>query len=209
MVATSPRNYVPWYVRWDLLTLAPGVILSLAMVWSVVRSIANANWADGLQVLVGVALPALAIGILFARLRWLPGWLAHILAAALGVAWAIQQIGPLLVNQISQELNITLADRLASWGDRGTEILIRTIIWLRVLEVGGRGEDIVLFVVALSLLSWALGYATGWLLFRSGWTWWAVLRDMAPAELAEAVWRNAAIIFGLPNRNGQHELMIS
>ncbi|MFL5804555.1 MAG: DUF4129 domain-containing transglutaminase family protein [Roseiflexaceae bacterium] len=175
MVATSPRNYVPWYLRWDLLTLAPGVILAFTMVWSVVRSIANANWADGLQVLVGVALPALAVGILFARLRWLPGWLAHLLTAALGVAWAIQRIGPLLVDQISQELNTTLADRLVSWGDRGTEILIRTIIWLRVLQVGGRGEDIVLFVVALSLLSWALGYATGWLLFRSGWTWWAVL----------------------------------
>jgi Transglutaminase-like superfamily/Domain of unknown function (DUF4129) len=175
MVATTPRNYVPWYLRWDLLTLAPGVILAFVMVWSVVRSIANANWADGLQVLIGVTLPALALGILFARLRWLPGWLAHLLAAALGIAWAIQRIGPLLVDQISQELNITLADRLVSWGDRATEILIRTIIWLRVLQVGGRGEDIVLFVVALSLLSWALGYATGWLLFRSGWTWWAVL----------------------------------
>src|SRR5205814_8210248 len=92
-----------------------------------------------------------------------------------GVAWAIQRIGPLLVQQIAQELNAPLADRLATWSDRATEILIRTIIWSRVLQVGGRGEDIVLFVVALALLAWALGYATGWLLFRSGWTWWAVL----------------------------------
>jgi hypothetical protein len=175
MVATTPRNYIPWYLRWDLITLVPGVILTFAMVWSVVQSIANGNWADGLLVLVGVALPALAVGTLFAQLRWLPGWLAHVLAAALGIAWAIQRIGPLLVEQISQELNLSLADRLVSWGDRATEILIRIIVWLRVLQVGGRGEDIVLFVVALSLLSWALGYATGWLLFRSGWTWWAVL----------------------------------
>ncbi len=175
MVATTPRNYTPWYLRWDLITLAPGVILAFVMVWSVVPSIAGANWADGLRVLISVALPALAVGVLFAQLRWLPAWLAHPLSAALGLAWAIQRIGPLLVDQISQELNIALDDRLLSWGDRATEILIRTIIWLRVLQVGGRGEDIVLFVVALSLLSWALGYATGWLLFRSGWTWWAVL----------------------------------
>src|SRR5262245_27514718 len=136
MVATTPRNYVPWYLRWNLITLAPGVILSFVMVWSVARSIANANWADGLQVLISVTLPALALGIVFARLRWLPGWLAHLLAAVLGIAWAIQRIGPLVVDQISQELNISLADRLVSWGGRATEILIRTIIWLRVLQVG-------------------------------------------------------------------------
>jgi hypothetical protein len=177
MVATTPREtpYIPWYLRWDIPTLVPGALLSFVMVWSVIQSIANANWADGLQVLVSVALPGLLVGIIFARLRWLPAWLAHLLAAALGIAWAIQQIGPLLVDQISQELNTALADRLVTWGDRATEVLIRTIIWSRVLQAGGRGEDIVLFVVALALLSWALGYATGWLLFRSGWAWWAVL----------------------------------
>jgi transglutaminase-like putative cysteine protease len=177
MVATTPREtpYIPWYLRWDMPTLVPGALLSFVMVWSVIQSIANANWADGLQVLVAVALPGLLVGIIFARLRWLPAWLAHLLAVALGIAWAIQQIGALLVDQISQELNTALADRLVTWGDRATEILIRTIIWLRVLQAGGRGEDIVLFVVALALLSWALGYATGWLLFRSGWAWWAVL----------------------------------
>jgi transglutaminase superfamily protein/uncharacterized protein DUF4129 len=175
MVATSPKNYIPWYLRWNLPTLLPGVLLSFVMLWSVIQSIANANWATGLQVLVSVALPALLVGIIFARLRWLPGWLAHLLSAALGIAWAIQRIGPLLVDQISQELNTAMADRLVTWSDRATEILIRTVIWSRILSVGGRGEDVVLFVVALALLSWALGYATGWLLFRSGWAWWAVL----------------------------------
>src|SRR5437899_2893676 len=101
MVATTPNNYVPWYLRWDLPALLPGALLSFVMVWSVVQSIANANWAAGLQVLVSVALPALLVGSIFARLRWLPGWLAHLLSAALGIAWAIQRIGPLLVEQIS------------------------------------------------------------------------------------------------------------
>jgi hypothetical protein len=175
MVATTPKNYVPWYLRWNLPTVLPGALLAFVMVWSVIQSIANANWAPGLAALVGVALPALLVGIIFARLRWLPGWLAHLLSAALGIAWAIQRIGPLLVEQISQELNTAMADRLVTWGDRATEILIRTIIWSRILSVGGRGEEVVLFVVALALLSWALCYTTGWLLFRSGWTWWAVL----------------------------------
>jgi hypothetical protein len=145
------------------------------MIWSVTRSIAVSNWAEGLTVLSGVALPALLVGILFAQLRWLPNWLAHLLSAALGVAWAVQRIGPLLVREVGRELGIPVGERLVTWGDRASEIVIRAQIWGRVLAAGGRGEDIVLFVVALALLMWALGYATGWLLFRSGWAWWAVM----------------------------------
>jgi transglutaminase-like putative cysteine protease len=194
MVATTPRNYVPWYLRWELSTILPGALLSFVMVWSVIQSIASSNWADGLRALVGVALPALLVGIIFARLHWLPSWLAHILSAALGVAWSIQQIGGLLVEQISTELNTAMADRLVTWGDRATEILIRVIVWSRVLAVGGRGEDVVLFVVALALLCWALGYATGWLLFRSGWPWWAVLLN------AMTILVNYTFAFPKPNQ---------
>jgi hypothetical protein len=145
------------------------------MVWSVTRSIGTSNWAEGLEVLTSVALPALAVGIIFARLRWLPSWLAHLLSAALGLAWAIQQIGPLLVHEVGQELGASMGERLITWGDRASEILIRSTMWARILQAGGRGEDIVLFVVALALLMWALGYATGWLLFRANWVWWAVV----------------------------------
>src|SRR5262245_68367 len=118
-VATRPAQqpYIPWYLRWDLPALVPAVLLAILMVWSVTQSIALSNWADGLGVLNSVAIPALLIGIIFARLRWLPGWLAHLLSAALGFAWAIQQIGPLLVNQIAQEFSPTLAGRLITWGD--------------------------------------------------------------------------------------------
>src|SRR5262245_27661670 len=164
MVATTPaaKPYVPWYLRWDLPAVLPGVILSALMLWSVTRSIAVSNWAEGLEVLTSVALPALLVGILFAQLRWLPGWLAHLLSAALGVAWAVQQIGPLLVREVGHELGAPIGERLVTWGDRASEILIRAEIWWRILAAGGRGEDIVLFVVALALLMWALGYATGW-----------------------------------------------
>lgn len=177
MVATTPRStpYIPWYRRWELPALLPGALLAFVMQWSVIQSIANANWADGLALLVNVALPALLVGIIFARLPWLPGWLAHILSAALGIAWSIQQIGPLLVHQITQEFNAPLAERLIAWNDRAAEVLIRVMIWGRVLAAGGRGEDIVLFVVALALLCWACAYMTGWFLFRLGWTWWAVI----------------------------------
>ena len=60
-------------------------------------------------------------------------------------------------------------------GERATEILLRALVWLRILQAGGRGEDIVLFVVTVALLMWALGYLTGWLIFRAGRTWLAVV----------------------------------
>src|SRR5262245_57115942 len=176
MVATTPAKYrVPWYLRLDLPAVLPTALLAFVMVWSVTQSIGTSNWADGLEVLTTVALPALLVGLIFARLRWLPGWLAHLLSAALGIAWAIQQIGPLLIQQIGQELNPSLASRLTTWSEYASEIVIRIIMWGRILQAGGRGEDIILFIVALALLSWALGYTTGWLLFRAGWPWWAVV----------------------------------
>jgi transglutaminase-like putative cysteine protease len=177
MVATTPaaRPYIPWYLRLGLPVVLPSGLLAALMLWSVTRSIGTSNWAEGLEVLTFVALPALLVGIIFARLPWLPGWMAHALSAALGVAWSIQQIGPLLVREVGLELGAPLAGQLVTWSDKASEILIRATIWGRILQAGGRGEDIVLFVVALALLMWALGYATGWLLFRSGWAWWAVI----------------------------------
>lgn len=177
MVATTPasRSYVPWFLRWNLPVIVPGGLMAGAMLWSVTRSIAESNWAEGLAILTLIALPALLVGIIFAQLRWLPGWLAHLLSAALGVAWSVQCAGPLLVREVGHELGPVLGERLVSWGDWASEIVIRMLMWLRVLAAGGRGEDIVLFVIALALLIWALGYATGWLLFRAGWAWWAVV----------------------------------
>jgi hypothetical protein len=177
MVATTPsqKPYVPWYRRWDLPTLLPGVILALVMVWSVVQSIANANWANGLDILVSIALPGLIVGVIFARMVWLPGWLAHLLSAALGIAWMIQRSGALLAAEIATDFGPAQAARLVDWGDRATELLIRFIALTRIVQAGGRGEDIVLFVVALALLIWALAYTSAWMLFRNGWTWWVVV----------------------------------
>ncbi|GAB4209484.1 MAG: transglutaminaseTgpA domain-containing protein [Roseiflexaceae bacterium] len=181
MVVTTPsaRPYVPWYQRWDLPALVPGVMFAALMVWSVAQSVAIANWAEGLGILALVALPGLLVGVLFARLTWLPAWLAHTLSAALGVAWAIQRIGPLLVSEIARDMGRPLAERLNDWGSYASEVLIRIIVWGRIIQSGGRGEDIVLFIVALALLFWALGYATAWLLFRADATWPAVVLNAA------------------------------
>jgi transglutaminase-like putative cysteine protease len=149
--------------RSELLELAPGALLAGLMIWCVVRSLVIANWAAGLEVLVPVTMLAFATGLVFARLLWLPAWFAHLLSATLGLVFIIQRLGTLM------------GERLTTWPDQATELLIRTIIWARVLANGGRGEDILLFVAAVSLLGWLLGYCTAWMIFRQGWVWRPVL----------------------------------
>ena len=166
---------MPWSQRLELPILLPSVLLAAVMLWSVVQSVATSNWAEGLGLLVVVALPAFVVGLLFARIQWLPGWLAHSLSLVLGVVWSVQCIGPLLVNEIRGELGPALANRLVNWSDKASEILIRSVLLARTVQAGGRGEDIVLFIIALALLMWALGYATAWLLFRAHWAWAAVI----------------------------------
>ncbi len=150
-------------VRPTLLDLVPGLILCLIMVWAVMRSIVVGQWSPGIDILPMVALPALVIGVIFAQMRQISYWLAHLCSAAIGVTWIIARLQPLL------------DPRLTTWSDSAIELLIRIIAWSRMLANGGRGEDIVLFVLSLALLSWMLGYHSAWFIFRRGWVWWAIL----------------------------------
>jgi transglutaminase-like putative cysteine protease len=138
-----------------LITILLGATMTLATVQSIVAS----NWARGLQLLLTVAIGGIVVGAGFAQARWLPKWLAHSLSVVLGIAWAVNRIGPLL------------GDALPTWKDQATEVLIRAIILMRILANGGTGEDLLLFITVLALLGWSLGYATMWMLIRRGWSW--------------------------------------
>jgi transglutaminase-like putative cysteine protease len=142
---------------------AATVLLGAAMTLATVQSIVASNWARGLGVLLSVALGGLVVGAGFALVRGLPNWLAHTLAACLGIVWSVERIGPLL------------GPALPTWKDQATELLIRTIILGRVLTSGSNGEDLLLFIAVLALLSWLLGYATMWMLLRLRWAWLPML----------------------------------
>jgi transglutaminase-like putative cysteine protease len=176
MVATTPEQAAgpSWLRRLEIGSLLPGALLAALMLWCVFQSVEGARWAAGIDMLTGIALLALLVGVAFARLGWMSPWLAHPLAAALGVALAVQRSGPALLREVEREFGASAAGRLTTWPDLASEIAIRATIWLRILGAGGRGEDIVLFIVVLALLAWALGYLTGWLVFRSHQTWLAV-----------------------------------
>jgi transglutaminase-like putative cysteine protease len=139
-------------------------LLGAIMTLSVVQSIIDSHWTNfGLPVLNTIAVGGLLVGAIFGSFPWLPGSLSHLLAGVLGLAWVINRIGPLL------------GPGLVTWRDQATELLIRTIILARVLENGGTGDDLLLFITVLGLLAYVLGYATLWLLLRRGSAWWVVL----------------------------------
>jgi transglutaminase-like putative cysteine protease len=162
---TLPRSTPTRPFSSELGEVLPGAFLVLLIVGAVIHSLANSNWAPGLDVLIPMSLPALLVGVIFARLRWLPGWLAHTLSALLAVVWMVHLLGD------------QMSDRLLTWRDQATELIIRGLIWGRVLAGGGRGEDILLFLAALCLLCWILAYGTAWMVFRHGWAWRAVLAN--------------------------------
>lgn len=157
VLAAQPR--AKWRFSRELAATLPGAFLILLMTGSVVYALSVSGWAPGLEALRPMALLAFLTGVIFARLPRLPAWLAHLLSAALAFTWVVPLLAPLL------------DERLVTWRDRAADLLIRSLIWGRVLAAGGRGEDIVLYVLALCLLCWSLAYGTAWAVLRKGQVW--------------------------------------
>lgn len=162
-LTTSANRPAPREWSRELAEVLPGFLLILLMTGAVVWSLSVSNWAVGLEVLRPMALLGLVLGAIFARLPWLNPGLAHLLSGMLGFTWAIHLLGDLM------------DARLITWRDQATDLLIRGLIWARVIGAGGRGEDILLFVFVLCLLVWLLAYSTAWMVLRRGWTWRPIL----------------------------------
>lgn len=147
----------------SLITAVLGAILPLMTAQSIVAS----NWANDTHVLLWVTLGGVIVGAVFALVRALPGGVAHLLSAALAVIWTVSRVGQLF------------GPALPTWRDQAIELLIRTIVLLRVLRSGSSGEDVILFITVLSLLGWLAGYVTLWWLLRRGWAWRPILLNAA------------------------------
>jgi transglutaminase-like putative cysteine protease len=160
-------------------------LLAAGLTLPTVHSIAVSNWVnDGLQVLVVVAFGGLVTGTLLALMRRFPAWLAHPLAIGLGVVWTVDRM-PLM------------DPALFTWRDRATDLLIRTTVLGRKLASGAPGEDLLLFILVLSLLAWILAYATVWMLVRQNLAWLPVLLNGAVlfVNLTYAAQKPPAILF--------------
>lgn len=146
-------------IRPDRLFL--GVLL-LLMVGSLARSIEQARWTEGLQVLMPIAVLGVICGVLLAESR-LGTVRAHAFGSLLGLVIVVWQTGQVLT---PEELN---------GGARVGVVISRFREWLSVIISGGKSQDELLFVFTMGAIVWFLSYNSSWFVLRYGWAWWAVL----------------------------------
>jgi transglutaminase-like putative cysteine protease len=150
-------------------------VLLLALVLTACGSLQGAAWHAALQRALAITTPAavvgLVLGFLLAWIRRIPRVVAHIVGSLAGVALVVQLSGTLrsvILPTTGQSLPF-LDPALQGWKDLATELLIRGVILWRTFVRGASGEDIVLFIVLLTWVSWLIGFLSAWFAIRSHW----------------------------------------
>ncbi len=145
----------PW---WDF----RATFYLLGAVFILALRLLSTQWAESLNVFIGLAILATLLGIMLGYSRF-PGWLAGVLSAAYGsiiIPWLF---------------GLTL-DKDISWYDR-----IVNILWFRLRFTIGQytsGEsvnDTILFVAILAVLFWVIDFLAGFVLVRKGSAWGTIL----------------------------------
>jgi len=142
------------------------------MLLSVVWSVRAAEWTEGLAILQWIAILAMAFTLLLARLRRLPGVIAHLLLLAMGALW------------VTLMLNLVFAPPVVPAGlvppgaelSESVRIMFQQMLrW--VLEPSGAEVWLsnFMFVSLLAVLTWLLCYLSTWFILRAHWVWGAVV----------------------------------
>ena len=137
-------------------------ILLYTMLFSMTGSIATADWSDDLSMLTFAAAGGVTLGILIAKIRRLPGALAHFLMFLV----MVPAIATLTTTVLPNEL--TFLEKLVALQER-----IQT--WVIRVASGGTGSDALIFVIQLSLMAWVFGYLAAWYIYRRRQVWGAIL----------------------------------
>ena len=155
---TQAKSRLDWVT---LLLLA----LMLAMpAWTVAQS----DWAPGLDLLQPTTLVALMLGTLIARSRFRP-LVAQLLGLGYGAAWVAF-------------VSLSHLPRAAGAGDLGEQLVAlgrHVGAWTWSLIQNGVGKDNFMFLLALLVVAWLLGFLAAWNTFRAV----RVLRVVLPAGL--------------------------
>ena len=166
-VAAIPRaaeqSQLPAWKEWfDRFTPSQGwasVALLMAVLAVVVESVASANWVATPGIVAVLVLSAVA-GLLLAKVR-APAVVLHPVGIALGLVVVVLLTASLaeeqgLVKQVQEEVT-----RLKSWFDQA--------------KVAGVSTDMMPISFILLGLTWTLGYASSWFVFRGNNAWVTVV----------------------------------
>ncbi|MBI5651252.1 MAG: transglutaminase domain-containing protein [Chloroflexi bacterium] len=148
----------------DQIKIGEGIsaaLLLFLMLFSVVGSIAVADWADGLGVLAWATLAGMIFGGALAKSR-APGWLAHCAMVILAPPITALSVSTLLPDALTFEQKlIVLQERM--W------------VWLQKVIAGGTSVDALIFVIQLTFAMWVLAYIAAWFVYRRHQIWGAII----------------------------------
>jgi transglutaminase-like putative cysteine protease len=130
--------------------------LLLAEVMVAARAIELEDWSRGASTLVFLITVGALCGFIIGRTRVLD-LISHLWALMVGLG-----ASTLATAYAADDLGVSFPARVRYLSD-----LAR--IWLRESTAGRRADDDLLFIAALGLLVWLVGYASAWFLFRRGW----------------------------------------
>lgn len=139
------------------------VLLTAAIVWISVWSIQQANWADNLGVLNWVMFGGLVAGFVVSKWRQVPSAVLHLAGMMFGMIVVILAVTSFLNDSIG-----TRRDKLVWLWDRAG-------VWFNQVITGGAADDLYIFVVFISALTFLLAYSTMWFVLRARWIWAALV----------------------------------
>lgn len=139
------------------------VLLTAFIVWLSVWSVQQAEWAENLGMLNWVMLAGLIAGFIVSKWRQVPSAVLHLAGMMVGLIAVILGVTSFLSNDIGGR-----RDKLTWLWDRAG-------VWLDKVVTGSAADDLYIFVVFISALTFILAYATMWFVLRARWIWAALV----------------------------------
>ena len=138
--------------------LAFGLMVVLA--FTTALAVEQAKWVQEMPGLTGMAIGALLIGYVLARMR-VPAILLHPVGAVIGLLVILWQA----VNAAAGE----------SMGEKIVDAAVRLYDFGEVVQGGGISTDGFPFIVQVLIFTWLVGYLAAWFLYRTRNAWLAIL----------------------------------
>lgn len=142
------------------------VALHLALVVAAAQAVALASKAISGSMLLPLAAAAALLGMLLAKVRT-PDMMAHLVAFLTGIllplcaaAWWLDDIP-------------------GTWPQRVQSLVDLARYWFTTPEAGRPLDDPRLFLIALGVTTWLVGYASAWMLYRRAWALPAITLPLA------------------------------
>ncbi len=149
-------------------SLALLLLMLLMVVWSAVA----AEWTKGLTILPWITTVAVLVGLILAKARRIPSFIAHLLSLIVGSV-----VVALLLNMVFSPPLVPawLVSRAPNLVEKMRLISQLALQWFADPSGAEPWLSNFMFVFNLAGLSWLLSYTSSWFVFRSHWAWGAVV----------------------------------